>query len=236
VALFEERRRSRRRRRLVQVALALVLVAAVAVTGWAVWFSSWFAVTQVQVVGAHRLSAAQVEAAARVPMGTPMLRLDTAPARRRVAALTDVASVVVTTEWPHTVRITVVERAPVAVVRELGGAYRLVDRDGVDLGSLASRPQGLPLLSLDLASTDPPTLAAAATVAASLPAKLVAKVRWISADTANSVVLQLTSGAVVRWGDATQDGIKSEVLLALLKRAANVYDVSAPYAPTTARN
>ncbi len=235
VVRFEARRRAARRRRWLQLAVAVLLVAAAVAGAWAVWFSSWFAVTQVQVVGTHRLTVAEVEAAARVPVGTPILRVDTAPVRRRVAALTDIATVVVTTQWPHTVRITVVEREPVAVVREPGGAFELVDRGGVGLGTVDRRPTGLALLSLDATTTDAATMSAAATVAASLSPALVARVRWITATTPNSVVLALASGATVRWGDATQGGIKSKVLLALMKRSALVYDVSAPYAPTTAR-
>jgi cell division protein FtsQ len=235
VARLEERRKAGRRRRWIRFAALLLVVAAVGTGVWAVYFSRWFAVTKVEVVGTHRLTVAQVERAAEVPMGRPIVRLDTATVQRHVAGLTVVASVVVTTEWPHTVRITVVERQPVAVARAVGGGFRLLDSDGVDLGAVASQPATLPLLSLDPSATDPATLRAAATVAASLTPALESKIRSISALTANSVVLVLKSGATVRWGDASQGAIKAKVLAALMKRAAKVYDVSAPYAPTTAK-
>lgn len=235
IARFEERRKAGRRRRLVKAAIAGLLAAAVFLAVWGVWFSSWFAVTKVQVIGTHRLSVAAIEEAAAVPLGRPILRVDTSVIRRHVAALTVVSSVTVTTEWPHTVRIVVVERRPTAVVRVLGGSYRLLDATGVDIGGVSDRPAGMPLLSMDVGTSTRSALAAAASVAGSLTPALAARVRWVSALTPDSVVLELTSGATVRWGDSSQGAVKAQVLLALMKRQARVYDVSAPYAPTTAR-
>jgi cell division protein FtsQ len=232
---FEKRRRAQRRRRWMTVAGVALLVAAMAVGVWAVAFSRWFGVSKVVVVGTHRLTVAQVEQAAHVPAGRPIVRVDTAAIRRHVAAIPELASVVVTTQWPHTVTITVVERQPAAVAAVPDG-FRLLDPSGVDLGQVAQRPASLPLLAIDPTTGDHAALAAAASVAAWLTPGLKAKVASISALTANSVVLDLKSGATVRWGDASQGAIKAEVLAALMKRPAAVYDVSAPYAPTTARN
>ena len=232
---FEQRRKAGRRRKVLLIAVGVLVVVLVALAVWAIWFSRLFAVSTVEVVGAHRLTTAQVEAAAQVPMGRPVLRVDTGSIQGRVAGLTAVSSVVVTTQWPHAVRIAVVERQPVAVVRVLGGELRLIDPDGVDLGAVSTRPAGLTLLSMNQATSDPAAFRATASVAAALSPALAAKVRWISAQTPDSVLLQLSSGATVRWGDASQGAIKAKVLAALMKRQAAVYDVSAPYAPTTSR-
>lgn len=215
--------------------VAVLLVGALTTAGWAVYFSRWFAVTSVVITGTHRVTAEQVREAAQVPMGRPIVRVDAAAIRRHVEGISQLASVTVTTQWPHTVRIVVVERTPAAVVRLLGGGYRILDRDGVTLGEVTDQPAGLPLLTMDVTTADPAALQAAATVASSLTPALAAKVRTISAGTANSVVLALKSGATVRWGDSSQGAIKAEVLAALMKRSAAVYDVSAPYAPTTAK-
>jgi cell division protein FtsQ len=231
---FTRRRRAGRLRTVLRAAAVLLLVAAVAVTGWAVYYSGMFAVERVVVVGTHRVTTAQVEQAARVPMGTPIVRLDAAAIRMHVESIPQLASVLVTTQWPHTVTITVVERTPAAVVALAAGGYELVDVDGVDLGHVAARPRLLPLLVLDPTTTAPTTMAAAAQVAASLTRRLAAKVRSITALTANSVVLSLTNGTVVHWGDSSQGAIKAEVLAALMKHHALAYDVSAPYAPTLA--
>lgn len=234
VRRFRQRRRAGRLRRVVRVLVAVLGVGAVGTAGWAVYFSSWFAVSQVVVVGAHRVSVAQVEQAAEVPLGRPILRVNTDGIRRHVQAIAQLSSVVVVTQWPHTVRITVVERVPAAVLGLAAGGYELLDRDGVNLGQVAARPSALPLLVLDPAA-DPATVRAAAAVAAALTPRLAARVRSVTAQTANSVQLSLTNGSIVRWGDATQGAIKAEVLAALMKQHAAVYDVSAPYAPTIAR-
>jgi len=215
-----------------RVAAVLLPAAAVAVAVWEVYFSSTFGVQRVIVVGTHRVTAAQVDTAARVRMGAPTLRVDTAAIRRHVESISQLESVVVTTQWPHTVIITVVERTPAAVEQLTAGGYELLDRDGVDLGQVATRPTTLPLLLLDPTTASQATTAAAAQVAASLTRPLAAKVMSITALTANSVVLRLTNGTIVRWGDASQGAIKAEVLAALMKHHGVVYDVSAPYAPT----
>jgi cell division protein FtsQ len=213
----------------------LLVVALIGAGVWAVYFSRWFAVTKVVITGTHRVSVEQVEQAAKVPLGRPIIRVDSAAIRRHVATIAQLATVTVATQWPNTVRITVVERTPAATVRLGDGSYEILDRDGVDLGDVPGLPAGLPLLVMDVTSAEPAAVAAAATVASSLTPTLAAKVRSISALTPNSVVLALKSGATVRWGDSSQGAIKAEVLAALMKRPAAVYDVSAPYAPTTAR-
>jgi cell division protein FtsQ len=223
------------RRRWLKAAVAVLLVGLLGTGVWAVYYSSWFAVSRVVVTGTHRLTVGEVEAAARVPVGQPIVRVDISRIRRDVQAISQVGAVTVTTFWPDTVRISVVERAPVAVVRSASGGFRMLDTYGVDLGPLTERPAALPLIELDPATIAPATLRAAATVAASLSPALKAKVRSISAVTANSVTLQLVKGPIVRWGDDTDGAIKARVLLALLKHPAAVYDVSAPYAPTTAK-
>lgn len=235
LARFAQRRRAGRRRRWIRVLVAVLLVGALATAGWAVYFSRWFAVTSVVITGTHRVSAERVREAAQVPIGRPIVRVDTAAIRRHVEGISQLASVTVTTQWPNTVRIVVVERTPAAVVGLLGGGYRILDRDGVTLGEVPDRPAGLPLLTMDVTTADPAALQAAATVASSLSPALAAKVRTVSAVTANSVVIVLKSGSIVRWGDSSQGAIKAEVLAALMKRGAVVYDVSAPYAPTTAK-
>ena len=51
----------------------------------------------------------------------------------------------------------------------------------------------------------------------------------------DDVDLHLKSGVLVHWGSAEQAAAKTEVLLALLRHKADVYDVSAPELPTTFR-
>ena len=74
-------------------ASAVLLVATIALTGWALWFSRWFTVNRVQASGAHRVSVAQIEAAARVPMGRPVLRVTPGRSVAGSPALTELSSV-----------------------------------------------------------------------------------------------------------------------------------------------
>ncbi|HZB20238.1 MAG TPA: FtsQ-type POTRA domain-containing protein, partial [Blastococcus sp.] len=115
------------RRRVLQLAAALV---AVAVLAWLLLAGPVLAVRAVHVDGLVTLPADQVQEAAGIGSGTPLLRVDLGTAEARVARLPQVASVEVTRDWPDSVVITVVERAPVAVVGE-AGRRSLVDADGV---------------------------------------------------------------------------------------------------------
>ena len=76
-------------------------------------------------------------------------------------------------------------------------------------------------------------LAAATSVVNGLPADLLKRVVSVSATTLDDIDLHLRSGDVVRWGSALDSETKAEVLQALLRRKADLYDVSAPELPTT---
>jgi cell division protein FtsQ len=73
-------------------------------------------------------------------------------------------------------------------------------------------------------------------VLASLPRNLSRRVVAASATSRDDVDLTFRSGDVVRWGSAERSEFKSEVLRALLRRKADLYDVSAPELPTTFRS
>lgn len=214
-------------RRSVAISVPLVVVALVAVVLW----TPVLGVRGVDVVGARTLTAAQVVAAARVPHGTPMARLDAAAVAARVRELTRVATVGVSRDWPSTVTITITERDPIGYLVESDGVH-LVDRTGLDYSTVTRRPAGLPRLTLtDVAPTDPRTRAVVA-VLGTLPAPLRTLVRTAGAKTPGSVTLGLTHGRTVRWGDATDSTRKAEVLAALMTRHGTVYDVSSPALPT----
>jgi len=227
------RLRRRRLRRWVVVAIPLVVVALVAGAAWVAFASPFFAVTTVQVVGAHRLTPDQVEQAAAIPVGRAMLRLDLAAAEHRVERLRVVRSAIVTERWPHTVVVTVVERTPVAVAQTAAGSWWLLDQDAVAVTQSLVRPAGLVLIQLDPTTTSQDTLRASAAVAASLPISLRGSVADVTAHTPDSVRLDLANGALVKWGSAQDSATKARVLAALLPHHAHVYDVTAPGFATT---
>lgn len=217
-------RRLRRRRRLRALLIALAVIAAGAVT-WILFFSSLLAVSSVRVVGAEGAQADQVLAAAGVPIGTPLVRLDTSAAQAGVVGLPWVAGVEVRRGWPNEVVLAVTVRQPIA---GLAGTASAVDASGAVFDAVGPLLTGLPTVRADGVG-----LQVAMGVLSMLPADIAAKVVSISASTRDNVVLSLKSGAVIRWGSAEQPQFKAEVLRALLQRKRDIYDVTAPELPTT---
>ena len=229
---FRRRRRARWLRRLRPWLLLLVVLAVVATCCYAVFLSSWLAARQVRVTGLDRLARSQVVATARVPLGTPLARVDLGAVRTRVARIPSVRAVDVSRSWPHTVRIDVRERVPVAVI-DRGHGLQALDRSGVTFGHYAHQPPGLPLVR-STAGARADALAEAGRVAASLPASVLRRVDHLDVATVDSIELRLHDGRTVLWGSAAQSRAKSEVLAVLLRRHhVQLIDVSVPGRPTT---
>ena len=234
--LFHDRRRARRhqvlRRRVLRPAVALAVVVTVAGAAvWAAWSSPLLAVQTITVKGTSRLSRADVLAAARVPMGRSMLRVDPGVIQTRVAALPAVAAVTVDRDWPHRLVITVTERRPAAVVPTNGGV-ELVDSSGVAFATAVSAPTGLITLHLGPGSGDADARAALA-VWRQLPKSLRSVVESIAAPSPVDVTLNLTNERTVIWGDEGDTQRKLLVLRTLLSHPAKTYDVSTPDVPVT---
>ena len=162
-----------RRRRLLSprpLLIGFAIIAAIAFLGWLVFGSVFLSVQKVAVSGEFRLSAASVKRAAQVPVNKPMVLLDVTAIRHRVEALPQVRSVTVERSWPNTVDITVVERKPVAVVKQNGKPLALVDPTGVLIANVSAVPTGMSVLAL--ASPGPRDLStkAALGVVVALPA------------------------------------------------------------------
>ena len=204
------------------IALAIIIVL-IYVAG----FTSAFSVRKVTVSGLHRLTTKGVLAVAQVPKGKPLARLDLKPIRERVEAIPGVARVDVRRAWPDGVRIVVTERTGVAVIDRSGGHW-LVDVDGVAFQRLHGTVRGVPTLTPAPAKSPDPAAKAALRVAADLPSWLRVRTISITAKTPDSVTLTLTKGRTVKWGAATQDERKAQILSALLKRSGTVYDIESP--------
>ncbi|MEO9138642.1 MAG: FtsQ-type POTRA domain-containing protein [Jatrophihabitans sp.] len=223
-------RDGRRRRRLVLV-LAVVLVLALVVT-WLVAFSSAFGVRTVQVHGVRTLSVGQVERAARIEHGAPLVRLDTAAITKRVEALPDVESAQVSTSFPSTVVVTVRERVAVGYV-DVAGRRMLVDRIGEQYRTVATVPAGLPKLVVPVGSDRHTTGGAVATVAQALPSSLRARIRSIEALDPRAITLVLRNGTLVRWGSADRSALKARILSVLGTRKVDQIDLTDPERPFT---
>jgi cell division protein FtsQ len=203
---------------------------------WAVGWSSLFDVRDVEVRGTSRLTTDEVLKAAQVPRGVPLIHADTAEAAERVEALLLVAEASVSRQWPNTVRIDVTERTTAAVVEDGSGVYGLLDATGVRFDTATERPQGVPLLDVEIedgAGAEAATVMAGLTVARALPPDVAARTQEIRASTPDSVTVILDDGVVVEWGGAADSARKAAVLMVLLQQPARVYDVSTPNVPTT---
>ena len=217
------------------VFFGLAAVAIVAGVAWALLGSRLLVVRSVQVTGTGpQVSRAQVLAAARVPAGLPLIRINTAAVAQRVSGIRQVQSAQVSRNWPSTVVISVRLRTPVFAVAARGG-YALVDAYGVDVRDSARRPPRLPLLQLTAGtggaaglSSLRPVARAGAAVLRELPPGIARRVAVVSAPTPWEVSLQLANGAVIVWGDTSRSAEKARELALLMRTHARRYDVSAP--------
>jgi cell division protein FtsQ len=223
--------RAGRRRGLILLVVAVLVVLAVFGT-WLVAFSSVFGVRTVTVRGARSVSAATIEAAAAVPRGTPLVRLDTTAIALRVDALSGVASAQVTTSFPSTVIITVAERVPVGYV-VVSGRDMLVDRTGLQYVGVDKAPADLPRFVVPAGTSSRTTGGAVATVAGALSPVILAKIASIEALDPGSITLVLSDGRTVQWGSAAQSAAKARVLPALLDQKGQQLDVTDPSRPFT---
>jgi cell division protein FtsQ len=234
---FAEKRRDDRRQRLRRFLVSALAVVVVVTLAWLVWFSNVLAVQKVSIDGLTTLKVAQVRSQAAVRLGEPLARVNTARIESRVAMMERVERVDVTRHWPHTLRIHVVERTPVAWTRS-GAEIRAIDRYGVDFRTLSKEPKSL--VEVDVTAFEArvrqQSLQAAAAVISLLresdPA-LYKQVQGVSADTKDSVELDLTKGRTIVWGSEAKGTQKIRVLKSLMRIKAHGYDVSAPEQPTT---
>jgi cell division septal protein FtsQ len=147
------RRSTSWRRRLIAIAALTVQVGLLAL---ALTLPA-FQVRRVMVAGTRLVTTSAVVAAARVPEES-IFTINGAAIQSRVLALPWVASAVVTTQLPATVRINIVERAPVLRIRR-DGADTLVAANGATLPGIDATPaarNGIPVLIDDRAGSPQP--------------------------------------------------------------------------------
>ncbi len=197
-------------------------------------------VRSVVVSGTHLVPPGQVRAAAGIPLGEPLLRVNTAAAARRVEGITQVRSARVSKSWPDRIVITVQERTPVLAVARPGaagttsagaGGYDLIDASGVIVRTAQANPRGLPVfgpLVPVTALAASPAVAAAATVLRELPAWIGPSVAAVSASSPQNVTLGLSDGITIVWGSTARATAKAAELSALMSTHAHYYDVSSP--------
>lgn len=218
--------------------LALALVVLLLGGGW-LWLrgSSLVAVDRVTVTGANGPGASAIRAAlVGAARGMTTLEVNTAALRSAVSPFPVVKSLTVSTQFPHGIRIHVLEQVAVGAVT--AGARRIaVAADGTLLPSVSAA--GLPSIPVNV----PPagTLVGAGlargavALLAAAPAWLRARVTQVTGSTADGLVADLRNGPQLRFGAATELGAKwtaaATVLADPSSQGAAYIDVTVPGRP-----
>jgi cell division protein FtsQ len=228
------------------IILAVVLVLLGAGTVWVLYGSSWTRVERVSVSGTRVLTSAQVRAAAEVPVGAPLISVDTDEIETRLrATLPRIDTVDVVRSWPHGIGLKVAERTPVLIVQK-GGKFVEVDDEGVRFATVPQAPKGVPALQLALSSAgssaaslrrfdEDRLVREAVRVAGAVPAAVTRETATVEVRSYDDILLVLSGGRTVAWGSSERGALKARTLTALMKAApgARHFDVSAPTAPAS---
>jgi cell division protein FtsQ len=228
------------------IILALAVVLLGAGTVWLLYGSQWLRVERVSVSGTRVLTPDQVREAADVPVGSPLVSVDTdAIAARLRARLPRVDAVDVVRSWPGEIGLKVTERKPVLLVRK-GRDFVEVDEKGVRFATVSRAPQGVPLLEFALSPSSSASASLrrfgedrlvreAVKVVGDLPAAVAGQTRSLKVRSYDDISLEWDDGRTVAWGSAEEGAAKVRTLAALLKAApgARHFDVSVPTAPAS---
>ncbi|MFE9447723.1 cell division protein FtsQ/DivIB [Streptomyces sp. NPDC006739] len=238
--------RLRRRRLRTIVILAVVLVLLGAGTVWTLYGSSWLRVRQVSVSGTLVLTPAEVREAADVPVGAPLISIDTGAIEARLRRkLPRIDTIDAFRSWPHGIGLKVTERLPVLLIRK-DGNFIEVDREGVRFAMVSRAPNDIPALELDVSRSGSGAaglrrfgtdrlVREAVTVAGALPAAVARETRAVKVRSYDDISLELSGGRTVEWGSGDSGRAKARSLTALMKAASGArhFDVSVPTAPAS---
>ena len=223
-------RRGRSRYKVAFFALGVAALIAAAV--WVLYGSRLVVVRSIQVTGTHLVPKSEVLAAAGIPRGLPLMRLNTGAVASRVDRITQVQSAQVTRSWPDGVVIAVQERKPALAVPVAGG-FDLVDPSGVVVQQVSRLPRRLPRFIPVGPLPGNPGVRAAASVLREVPRAIARRVTSVTVPTPDAVTLRLRGGVTVDWGSTGLAAQKARVLTILMRTHARSYDVSAPDSATT---
>jgi cell division protein FtsQ len=224
------------RRRLAVAALLLLVVLGL---GWVATVSPLLSIDHVVVRGTHQLRTSDVTDAGGIHEGDSLVWFRTGRSAAAIRALPYVDRATVTRSWPHTVRVVVSERVPVAWFTRAGSTYT-TDATGRVLARVAAPPTAMPqLVGVHGSDTpgrwiSPPAVAAAA---AAMPGLARVATQSVRAAPDGTVTLRLRNGVELRLGHPDRIAVKVRAALAVLgaladsHRAVGYVDVSVPTNP-----
>ncbi len=205
-------------------------------------------VEHVQIAGVQGVDAGPIDAALKgAARGMSTLNVNVAELRAAVAPYRVVRAVSVSTEFPHGLRIHVVEQLPVAAL-SVGGVHTAVAADGVVLGPQLLASERVPLPAIALAAGSPAladlrsvgghvenaTARAELSVLGAAPRVLLG---WVSKVFIGSegLTVAMRNGVAIYFGDATRPHAKwlsaARVLGDPSSVGATYVDVRAPERP-----
>ncbi|MCX4761316.1 FtsQ-type POTRA domain-containing protein [Streptomyces sp. NBC_01275] len=234
----------RRLRMIIILVLAVVLLGAGGV--WTLYGSQWLRVERVSVSGTSVLTPQQVREAADVPVGSPLVSVDTRAIETRLRReLPRIDDVDVVRSWPHGIGLKVTERKPVLLVQN-GSNFVEVDDEGVRFATVSEAPKGAPLLKMAVSSSGSGAASLrrfgqdrlvreAVRAVGDLPAAVAKETQALKVRSYDDISLELGGGRTVAWGSAEKGAAKARTLTALMKAspAARHFDVSVPTAPAS---
>jgi cell division protein FtsQ len=245
---FSGRRTARRRRpgrirarlpRLRPRVLIGLLALLVLLGGAWLWVrqSSLVAVKRVTVAGASGPDAGEIRSAL-ISAARDMTTLDVhlSHLRTAVSPYPVVKRLQVSTQFPHGMRIRVIEEVPVAVV-QVDGRRTPVAGDGTLLRDVSTGAQ-LPSIGLTVAPGGTQLTGIARTevrLLAAAPYQLLPKVQLASSDSTHGLVVQMRNGPRVYFGGADRVAAKWDAVAAVLaapsSAGADYIDVTDPARP-----
>lgn len=235
VERIEERLRARRRLTTVQMMSILGALACTALMVWVVFFSALFALNpeRIEIAGDDPTVPIDSVYARVAPFaGTPLTRLNVTQVVESIKVVPQIKDAEVHKAWPNGLSVSFVVRKP-AMVMQVNGSLVALDDEGIELGPVAQRPAGVPLVALP---DDPDNRGAHArgVIAAWTALSEDIRQRVGTVTVANhQMTMALQDGRQVRWGTLTDETLKAKVLQVLMQRDAKIYDVSSPTSPVT---
>lgn len=221
----ERRIAETRRRRQIRIAIVLAVVVTFTVSTIAIYRSPLFGIDEVQIIGAERLAADTVRNLAAVPDDATLIRYSARAIEERLLAYAWIAEAQVTRDYPHTLRIRIVERKPIASV-DTGETFWAVDKTGMVLGEQSlDETSTLPVVrdvpGLDLKSGRASTsevLLNALRVLSGISEELRMKLRAVTAPTIDETTLLTTENVEILIGDASELETKSLRALTIMRK------------------
>jgi len=220
-----ERRQSARRRARRRRFIAVAVIVGALVAGAVVLYESQaFEIESVNVVGTAELTEATVLERAAVPPGTTLLRVPASAIEARLLADPWIGEVVISRDFPSTLRIRIRERTPAALV-DTGDAFWMVDSSGLVLAQ-ESLETTRPLVAVrDVPGFEPrlgktsnsDALVNALRVLGGISPELKSTVRAISAPSVDETTLITVNGVEIMVGEAENLPEKSVLAQGILQ-------------------